>query len=498
MERVNTTQWSLAVVGTSAVLALLFNFLVFEFDFGVGLSLYIGLLIVGFVGLAHYSGHPMPQDCYWLLGLLAIFAGLISIRANPLLTVLNTLSCIFVMLLCIEVYVRGSIKDFRLSDYLQRLFPPFQWIDPLMSTLESVLATRAHLRKHERSAAIVRGIVITVPIVVLFAALFSSADPVFGRFFSNIFAFDISDEFIARTVITAIIATILSAGYSYSYNSEAQSRIYAPMRWLGQVEGTILFGSINVLFLAFILVQITYFFGGAHHIAVAGMTYAEYARRGFFELLAVAGISYLLLLAAENFIQRDTDTHTTIFKTLSIAIVLQVGVIMTSSFMRLSLYEDAFGFTTLRLYSHAFILFLAVIFAILLYKILLDHRENVFAFRTFIAIAAFVLCMNAFNPDAFIASKNIARYESSGKIDTEYLALLSQDAHAVLLRTFDTAEGDLRASIGNVLWKNIPTTALPLQSWNSSRVRAANDLRARASELATYQHISPDSSSVAE
>ncbi len=99
----------------------------------------------------------------------------------------------------------------------------------------------------------------------------------------------------------------------------------------------------------------------------------------------------LLLLTTEKYVVKKETDHAIGFKVLSTALVVQVILIMASAFTRLSLYEEAYGFTTLRLYSHAFIILLAVVFCLLLYKIYKDKRENTFAFRVFISIALLMM-----------------------------------------------------------------------------------------------------------
>jgi len=83
---------------------------------------------------------------------------------------------------------------------------------------------------------------------------------------------------------------------------------------------------------------------------------------------------------------------------------------MASAFMRLLLYEQAYGFTTLRLYSHSFVIWLALVFLFVLFKINFDKRDNTFAFRTFISMIMFLAFMNFLNPDSFIAKRNIASW----------------------------------------------------------------------------------------
>jgi len=141
--------------------------------------------------------------------------------------------------------------------------------------------------------------------------------------------------------------------------------------------------------LSFILFQLTYLFGGKANISLQGFTYAEYARRGFFELITVAAISLLLLLGVEKYVVKKEATHFGEFKILGTALVIQVGLIMASALRRLSLYEQAYGFTVLRLYSHVFIIFLAVVFGFLLYKIHKIRRRIILPIMFFFPLSFF-------------------------------------------------------------------------------------------------------------
>ncbi len=114
-----------------------------------------------------------------------------------------------------------------------------------------------------------------------------------------------------------------------------------------------------------------------------------------------------MLLTIEKHIVQKEKSHILGFKILSTAMIVQVIGIMVSAFTRLLLYEQAYGFTTLRLYSHIFIILLGIIFCLLIYKIHWDSRENMFALCTFISIILFLIGMNLLNPDLFIARQNI-------------------------------------------------------------------------------------------
>ena len=181
-----------------------------------------------------------------------------------------------------------------------------------------------------------------------------------------------------------------------------------------------------------------------------------------------------LLLAIEKFIVRENRVHSVGFKVLSNMLIAQVGVIMASAFMRLSLYEETYGFTTLRLYSHVFIVFLAVIFCLLVYKICRDKKENSFLLQVFVCVLLFLAGMNFLNPDSFIAKQNIQRFTDSGKLDVYYLSHLSDDSIPEVVELLDILEDeDIKNILGRELyWRVYEEDSMGWQSFNISRARA--------------------------
>ncbi|MBI4120225.1 MAG: DUF4173 domain-containing protein, partial [Parcubacteria group bacterium] len=341
---------------------------------------------------------------------------------------------------------------------------------------------------------VIRGVATAIPVLVIFLLLFSSADLIFQKYVSDLITIDIEPETVFR-YIQILFATLVYIGaYSYIFR-KTENQIAARQNnktySLGHIESSILLGSVNVLFFVFILVQLAYLFGGETNISAQGFTYAEYARRGFFELIAVAIISLLLLLTAEKYIAKKETGHVLGFKILSGALVVQVILIMASALTRLSLYEEAYGFTTLRLYSHGFIFLLAVTFCLLLYKIYKDKRENAFAFRVFISIALFLAVMNFLNPDAFVARRNIERFAVTGKLDVYYLSRLSEDAIPDTVRVLSISNEDLRKSFARELYWRAQDSGSPYfskwQSLNISRMRAEKILNSKIRELEQHK-----------
>ena len=476
---------SIFFIAFALVLACLFDyFFVWKVP---GMSVPAFTILIGFslIALTGLFDRKFPRDVILLLLLAVFFAAMVAVRANILLTILNVLGTLLLLLLITEVNVRGSIKEFVSSDYLKIFGLPLAYLISLVDTVTSVRLPFS--KPGNKSKQIIRGILITVPVILFFAALFAGADPVFHKVFSTFFNLRLPSPEHPYVIIVVFAVVCGALGYSFSKESSVKSAAAAPKRPMGHIETSILLGSVNALFIIFIALQATYFFGGAINIVNDTFTYAEYARRGFFELIAISAFTYLLMLGTEKLIERDAEHHSKAFKYLSTALVVQGMVLMVFAFDRLSLYESAFGFTTLRLYSHAFIALLAVVYLFLLYKIFIDTRENTFSLRTFFAIVVFVAGMNLLNPDAFIAQKNLERFNTTGKIDFDYLSGLSSDAAPVLLTIFKKGDAIERSPLGRALYDRSVAEQGPWQSWNQSRENEMQLLKNYQTEFQTYK-----------
>jgi hypothetical protein len=164
--------------------------------------------------------------------------------------------------------------------------------------------------------------------------------------------------------------------------SAKKSPIIPP--FLGFTESTIVLGSVVALFAAFVVVQFQYFFGGTTNINMEGYTYAEYARRGFGELVTVAFFALMMLLTLSGVTKRETETQRKIYSGLGIGLVALLLVMLVSAYQRLGLYEAVYGFSRLRTYTHVFLVWIGfLLIATIVLEIL--RKERMFAFAMLIA-----------------------------------------------------------------------------------------------------------------
>jgi hypothetical protein len=477
------------IAGVSLVLGALFDYFFYEKIPGLALPLYVILIVAGLFALAHIFKKRINKEVFWLLLPLFFFSAMIFVRSSDLLSLLNAAASFLLLLVIAEISFGKKIKNFWLADYVKIFFLLFKFIRPLFQTLSDFFVPREFNKNRKTLSQIIKGAILAIPVLCVFLLLFSSADLIFQKYLSSFIAFNV-EETVVQAILILIITLLLIGAFAYIFR-KIEDRTVVPkdkIYSLGHIENSILLGSVNTLFLVFILVQLTYLFGGESNISAQGFTYADYARRGFFELIAVAVTALLLLLATEKYIAKKEAGHALGFKILSTALVVQTVVIMVSALTRLALYEEAYGFTTQRLYSHTFIFLLAAIFGLLLFKIYRDKKENAFALRAFIAIILFLVGMNLLNPDAFIARQNIARFATTGQLDVYYLSHLSDDALLDTIKILNIANDDLRKSFAQNLYQRAqpsPDAAL-LSGWqplNLSRLRAKKILDANIKGL---------------
>ncbi|MGV3755987.1 MAG: DUF4153 domain-containing protein [Verrucomicrobiota bacterium] len=275
------------------------------------------------------------------------------------------------------------------------------------------------------------GLIITVPVFVVFAMLFASADSIFRDFVQSLFNFNIND--IVSHVFFIAVFTWLGAGVFYwLWPREIKNSLNEPVspELLGGIEVGVLLTALNGLFLVFIIFQVKYLFGGDALVQrTANLSYAEYFRSGFFELIAVAALVLPLLLACD-WLWKGSESKTR-FRQLAVCLLIQLGVVMASAFKRLALYLEAYGLTEQRLYAAAVLCWLGFAALWLGLTVLRDRRPY---FAPGIVVAAFVMIflLNIYNPDMRIAEHQLSRKEAGKNWDLDYLLLLSADAAPVL------------------------------------------------------------------
>lgn len=426
-------------------LGIAFDYLFFDQALGVNYPVWIGSFIVGTLLLFPDRIAAAGERGRLFLGGSFLFAVLVFVRESDLLTALNILASLGLLALGIESLAGKPVRRYAVVEYILTALLPLKCFPYFFIGMEELTALGAGVEKRSNLARALKGLLVALPIVGVLIVLFSSADLVFQKYVIGLFSFDSPTETIAYFLRVGFVTGVTFAVCTYIVRSTTKLApppvvsVKTSGPNFGSIETGIVLGSVSVVFFAFLLIQFTYLFGGEGAIAAQGFAYAEYARKGFFELIAVSLIAFFLLLATAGQVVRDGERHVPLFKWLAGILIFETVLVMVSAFERLSLYELAYGFTTLRLYSHIFILWIGTIFLFLSYEIFVREDRVAFAFRGLISMAFFLLAVNILSPDQFIARQNIERYYETGEIDFNYLATLSTDAFPETVKFLDDA-----------------------------------------------------------
>ena len=355
-----------------------------------------------------------------------------------------------------------------------------------------------------RAAAVARGLAIATPLVVVFGALFVSADAVFADLVLSVVRVDM--EQIAGHALLFGIAGWLATGYLLGFLTGTKlPRL--PGLWqggglgdltpkrptLGLTEIATALAALGLLFLLFVLVQFRYLFGGDALVQVTpSLTYAEYARRGFFELVCAVVLIVPVLLAAEWLLDRRSRRDGVVFRSLA---AVQIGLVLAvtaSAFQRLRLYHASYGLTESRVYAMVLLIWIGVVLLWLAATVLRGHRQ-VFAFGALASGLATVAVLFVVNPDALVARTNVARMppNAPSRFDVAYATSLSADAVPVLLDALATLPGDVQCPLARHMLRSWPPERVSsIRTWNWSAARASRAVREREADLRSM--VGPD------
>ncbi len=333
-----------------------------------------------------------------------------------------------------------------------------------------------------RAWALGRGLLFAIPPLVLFVALFASADPAFERGVNRLTAL-VSEDLLARMALAGVFGWI-SAGLLRGVLPGPRSNPIARLRppRVGVEETAVVLGLVTALFATFVALQLGYLFGGRGAIeSISGLTVAEYARRGFFELVVAAGLVLALLLAAGA--AAPSGLGRWVYRSLAATLVGLVLVVIASAMLRLRLYMDSFGLTTDRLYAAMFMVWLTATLGWFAATVI-RGRPRPFASGALAAGIVSVFALGALNPHAFVARTNLA---ASGErpVDYAYLWTLSADAAPYLVPRVDAIpQADRCRATENALrrwgmgsgWGRIEDA--DWRRWNAGGARARNAVAA--------------------
>jgi len=487
------TKLGLGILLAALVMGVLADALLRATPWGSNLTLWVTALVVAVITLTDRKRTGWAPDRRGLVIPLVLFAVFMAWRDSPVLKLLDAGALMTVLALALVRACSGSFRLAGAGEYaLGALLAGFQ------ATLGFIFLALGDIQWKElpqsgwarRALGTGRGLVIAVPLVLIFGGLFMAADAVFAGIVKDLLDIDFVNLFTHLFIIG--LAAWMVGGYlrGLLLGKEAPMALNGVPKslTLGSIETGTVLGLLDLLFLGFVIVQVRYLFGGAALVHVtSGLTYAQYARRGFFELVTVAALVLPLLLGAHWLLGKEDASARRVFRVLAGAQILLLFVIMASAVQRMRLYQNEYGLTELRLYTTVFVGWLAVVFLWFTGTVLRGERER-FAFGALVAGFLMLVALHFLNPDAFIVRTNVARAQGGRSLDVHYAASLSADAVPALVAALPSLSPAERTEAATcILTQWSPPMFSDWRAWSWSRRQAWRAVEENRSRLRRWK-----------
>lgn len=488
------------VLAVGLTIGLVAELLLDRSAYGVNVPILIGLILGG-GWLVRRRGVALDPLDAWLPMTSIVLALFVAVRGDPLLALLN--SAVALAFAGASLVAMSGTPVTRRSASVVTTMAVRAAVAASVGVVSVLRAVRPVTGARTRAlpgrlAPIGRGLFLAVPLAVIFVTLFSSADPIFRQGLSNLLGWQVNlDDIVMRIVFALAVAWFVTGMLgtaavgmqnadmappepARSLGAAARTPALALTASLGVAEALVVLVVVDVVVGLFVGLQVAYLFGGQDTLVAAGLTYSNYARRGFFELVAATALAGLIVVVLEGVVAQRSRSY------LAALIVLLglTGVVLASAALRLRLYQDAYGWTELRLYVLTTILTMGA--ALILMTTLAGFGRMRWLGHGLAGIAVLALVgLNLVAPGAYVAARNVERAIDPSliapggetRLDPEYLGVLPDDAVPVLVEALPRLPELDRAAVIRLLLerrdvlKSDPAFAGPA-SWNLGRERA--------------------------
>ena len=332
----------------------------------------------------------------------------------------NDINTFVIPLLIIFMYIYTIKPTYSFSDLLPEtlsfVFEPISCISKFYRVVKSKINSSKKEKKKEKKLT---SVLVILPIVVVVILLLGSADPTFKKVFSIVYDFIkevLSENIIGRLIVIFIFFTYLGATINYLlYGYDSNRKDKKVVNNIKEYTMKLLLTVLNVIYIVFAIIQIKSLI---FNDISGNMTYAEYARNGFFQLMVISLINLIILFLSKRVNGNKYEKYNNV---MGVVLVVLTAIIISSSFIRMYMYECAYGFTTSRILVYAALVTESIVLIPTTIYIF-NPKLNIFKYYliTIVSVYTFVCILPI---DYIIANKNINMYYEDNDIDfdLEYL-----------------------------------------------------------------------------
>ena len=456
------------------ILLVIWNSILF-FEKKLGLS--VTLFIIPLIILIYYSLkiNNKIKDKKGLLFIIPIILLSLTylIFDNYFFRVTNTLA---IPILLTLLYIYTIKPTFNIKNIIESIIKiviePLSHIGNVYHLITEQINKK--IKVSNKIKRVTKSIIIIIPIVLIVLFLLSSADQIFGNIFNKLFNLTskISLSNTIKRLIPMIIlffylsATINYLLYNYSKTENNEKEINVN---IDSLTVKILLTTLNIIYIIFDIIQIKSLM--LHQVSM-NISYAEYAREGFFQLMIVSFINLIIILVSKSIEKKQDKKSKKYIKIMNLIMVFLTFIIIISSFIRMHMYETEFGYTLLRLLVY-FSLITEIILLIPTIIYIINSKFNIVKYYIIILITMYIT-INFINIDYIIAYRNIKRYYETNDIDIYYLMNNHTDNIPLLIDLYNkTDDENIKEDLKEYL-NSIETKTNGFQEFNISK-KIANE-----------------------
>ena len=442
--------WSALAVGVVAAIVLPYR------NLGVGV-----LAVLLLSGAVIWHASPTRRSLWTLASVVTCVAlGLVVVlRARPAVEILSvaTAAAVAAVALTGARTLAGMVAS------------GVAWVLSGLRGLPLLGRTLAAMTSQRLLWPVIRTAAISLVALVLFGGLFASADALLGAWAQHLVPDLAWSSLTFRTFVLVLGGGITLAGSYLALNPPSVDQLGLPVgrrserAWEWQVPLALVIAT----YAAFLAAQGVALFGGHDYVQrTTGLTYADYVHQGFGQLTVVTALTLAVVALVRRKASVEAARDRVVLKVMTAGLCVLTLCVVASALHRMSLYQSAYGWTTLRLFVDGFELWLGLLVACLLAAVLVE-RAAWLPRAALVSGAAFTLGFGLLNPDGFVAGQNIARYHSTGKLDAMYLSQLGPDAVPTIAGS--SLPSELKACLVSA---DTPGDRDDALAWNLGRSRA--------------------------
>ena len=441
-----------AAVTISIAVGLAFALLVIKDFIGINLFLFSAIAIAGVGYMLQKDDNLDIKNFMFFGGIFLVYASVFFRLEQEIYTFFTFPTLIF-MLVITTIYSSKAGAKKGVITFLYRMFGPVARVDKIFVGLSSF--NKSGKKQKSKYTQVLFGVLISLGLLVIVIPLMMSAEAAFSQFVENIvdkiqidFEFE---KFIWKSIAGAVIA-ILFCGFLYTFTKDKIIGTKEKEKASdGKDNHALLITVLSIMgfvFLVFAIVQFNSLFISKEAI-VENTTFAETARNGYFQLVVLSIINFLMVLMCTKMQKGHNKVSKNIIKVLTTYFTLLNVYLLVSSAYKMTLYYDAYGLSVDRLLVYILLTFEFIALIMLLVKI---YRNDMKFIKVMIYYSvAFWAVVSLVNIEGFVVKVNVEKYENTGDIDMEYISWMSGDASTQISKfyfdNYDKLSDDIKAEI---------------------------------------------------